>query len=167
MISKDQLSAAMQRECDICVHLYTKFDQAGFDYRPTPGQRSTLELMQYLSHMPLSAMTAMRNADWSVFGPKAAEAARMPASEFPAAMQRQKTAIAEFFAGLTDEQLATQTAPMPGGRGESTLGHAIVMGPASWFPAYKLQLFLYAKQAGAASIGTSNAWRGADAEVKA
>lgn len=166
MISKDQLSAAMQRECDICAHLYTKFDQAGFDYRPSPEQRSTLELMQYLSHMPVTAMTAMKNADWSTFGPKAATAAQMPAGDFPAAMAQQKAAIAEFFANVTDEQLATQTAPMPGGRGESTLGHAIVTGPAQWFPAYKLQLFLYAKQAGNKALGTSNAWRGMDAEPK-
>jgi hypothetical protein len=85
----------------------------------------------------------------------------MPASEFPAAMDRQKRDIEYFFASTSEETLATQQAPvMPSGM--LPLGAAILGGPFKWLTAYKLQLFLYAKATGARDIGTANAWAGID-----
>lgn len=166
MLTKNDLAAAMIRECDICVHLWSKFDEAGFGYRPSPDQRSTLELLQYLSHMGSSVLEVFLTGDWSLFGPRSAAAATMTAAEFPAAMERQKAAIREFFANVSDETMATQETPLPGGRGTATLEQAILGGPVLWLPAYKLQLFLYAKASGAKDIGTSNAWGGMDAAPK-
>lgn len=163
MITKDQLAHGMLRECDICIHLASKFDEAGLAYRPTPGQRSTLELMQYLSFAPGDALGFLRDGDWHRFGDAAKAATSVTAGEFPAAMERQKAKILAFFDGVTEEQLDTHQATLPGGRGHAPLGEAILNGPFIWLPAYKMQLFLYAKSTGGHHLGTSNVWRGIDA----
>lgn len=166
MLTKNDLARAMIRECDICVHLWSKFDEAGFAYRPSPDQRSTLELLQYLSHLGSTVLEVFYSGDWNLFGPRSAAASAMSAAEFPAAMERQKELIGEFFRTVTDEEMATKETPLPGGRGTATLEQAILGGPLLWLSAYKLQLFLYAKAAGARDIGTSNAWGGMDAPAK-
>src|SRR6188474_3380609 len=51
VLTKDELIATLQHEVRILQHLATKVDPAMLDYRPTPKQRSTLELLQYLSMM--------------------------------------------------------------------------------------------------------------------
>lgn len=162
MISKDQIAAVMLRECDICVHLHSKIPAGALDYRPTPGQRSTLELLQYLSFAPIAALGIFETGDWSQFGPQAEAAKLLTAAEFPAAMERQKAAITKFFAERSESDFETRMATLPGGRGEAPLGFAIMSGPMIWIAAYKMQLFLYAKSAGAHELGTSNVWGGRD-----
>ena len=51
VLTKDELIAALQKEVRILLHLVDKIDRAQLDYRPTSKQRSTLELLRYLSVM--------------------------------------------------------------------------------------------------------------------
>ncbi|HET6330883.1 MAG TPA: hypothetical protein VFF76_08865 [Holophagaceae bacterium] len=166
MITKDQLAAAMLRECDICLHLFSKLPAGAAEYRPSGKQRSTLELLRYLAISGMASMDCMAHADWKRFGDHAASTKEMPFDGFPGAMAKQKAFIEAFFAGISETALETQDAPLPGG-GTAPLGVAILNGPFKWLAAYKLQLFLYAKACGATEIGTSNAWRGADMPPKA
>jgi hypothetical protein len=161
MITKDQLAASMLRECDICRHLFTKLGPDSLTYRPSPGQRTTLELLRYLSICGISGIRCMAEGNWKIFSEYAERVKDMPAEEFPAAMQRQAEDIAAFFASINEETLETQQAPIPGG-GTLPLGVAILGGPFKWLAGYKLQLFLYAKAAGVTEIGTANAWAGID-----
>ena len=166
MITKDHIAAAMLRECDICLHLFSKLPAGAAEYRPSEKQRSTLELLRYLAISGVAGIDCMAHADWKRFGDHAASTKEMPLGGFPEAMAKQKAAIEAFFSGVTETALETQEAPLPGG-GTAPLGVAILNGPFKWLAAYKLQLFLYAKACGAVDIGTSNAWRGADMPPKA
>lgn len=161
MITKQQVASAMAHECDVCKHLHGKLAPGSLDYRPTPGQRSTVELLRYLAVCGIAGTRCMAENNWKMFGDFTARVKDMPAGEFPAAMDRQKAELQEFFAAVSDEALLNQPAPLPGG-GLQPLGAAILMGPFRWLAAYKLQLFLYAKATGAADIGTANAWAGVD-----
>jgi hypothetical protein len=161
VITKEQLSNAMTRECDICLHLYSKLSPDAYGYRPSPAQRTTLELLQYLAACGIGGIRAMASTNWKLFSEELARTKEMPAEEFPAAMTRQKAEIEAFFASTSEKALETQTATMPGG-GTLPLGAAILNGPLKWLAAYKLQLFLYAKATGAHEIGTANAWAGID-----
>jgi len=163
MITKDQLAESMTRECDICVHLYSKIGAEAFEYRPSPAQRSTFELLQYLSICGIASTQCMAQSDWKLYGDYSERVADMKPEDFPAAMERQKKELEEFFASVSEETLETQEAPFPGGD-TMPLGAAILNGPAKWLAAYKLQLFLYAKATGASEIGTANAWIDVDAE---
>jgi hypothetical protein len=166
MISKDQLADAMMRECDICQHLYEKLAALGpeaLEYRPSPAQRTTLELLRYLTVCGIAGLRFMAERRWAVFGEFQDRTCGMGAADFPAAMTRQKSEIHDFFEALTEEQLESQEALLPSG-GTAPLDVAILGGPLKWLAAYKLQLFLYAKAAGASGLGTANAWAGRDAQ---
>ena len=53
IITKSELLASLQKEVRILLHLASKIDRSQLDYRPTPKQRSTIELLQYLSYMTI------------------------------------------------------------------------------------------------------------------
>jgi len=161
MITRQQMADSMIRECDIAIHLFTKLTPEAYDYRPSEGQRSTLELLRYLTICASAGIRCMTENNWKLFADFGAQVKEMPAEEFPAAMERQKADIAAFFANTSDETLATQESSVPGG-GPMPLGAAILNGPAKWLAAYKMQLFLYAKAAGAPQLRTANVWRGSD-----
>ena len=44
-LTKSELLTALQNEARILMHLIGKIDHSAIDYRPTPKQRSTLELL--------------------------------------------------------------------------------------------------------------------------
>ena len=161
MITKEQLAQSMARECDIIVHLFSKMSPEAYDYQPSPEQRTTLALLRYLAVCASAGIHCMVNSDFKRFGGYTDRVKEMPASEFPAAMARQKQEILDFFASVSEETLRTQEAPVPGGA-VMPLGAAILNGPAKWLTAYKMQLFLYAKASGAPELKTANLWRGTD-----
>jgi hypothetical protein len=49
VLTKDELVAALKNEVRILLHLAGKIDRNQLDYRPTPKQRSTIELLRYLA----------------------------------------------------------------------------------------------------------------------
>ena len=51
VLTKSELIGSLQHEVRILLHLASKVDRDKLDYRPTPKQRSTLELLQYLTIM--------------------------------------------------------------------------------------------------------------------
>src|SRR5437868_14682332 len=51
VLTKSELISSLQMEVKILLHLAGKVDRAQLDYRPTPKQRSTIELLRYLSMM--------------------------------------------------------------------------------------------------------------------
>ncbi|MFL6246377.1 MAG: hypothetical protein ACJ74H_10160 [Thermoanaerobaculia bacterium] len=161
MIARDQFAQSLVRECDIIVHLFSKLSPDAYDYRPAPEQRSTVELLRYLSICASAGIHCMAQKDWKQFAEYRERVKEMPAAEFPAAMERQKQEILEFFASIAEEELRSQEAPMPGGT-MLPLGLAVMEGPLKWLAAYKMQLFLYAKATGATELKTSNLWRGVD-----
>ena len=161
MLSKEHLADAMTHECDVAIHLFSKLRPGTLEYRPSPGQRSTLELMRYLAICGIAGVTCMAASNWKLFSEFVARTREMPAEGFPDAMQRQKQELKEFFSKVDDDALRTQNAPLPGGT-ILPLGAAIVNGPLKWLSAYRLQLFVYAKASGASELVTSNAWRGVD-----
>lgn len=167
MITKDQLAASLLRDCDIALHLYSKLKPEDADYRPSEKQRTTLDLLRYLSICAAAGIDCSAHADWSRFKAFGDRAAAMTFEGFPAAMEAQKAAIEAFFKSVNEEQLETQEAPLPGGRGAATLGLAILNGPQKWLVAYKMQLFLYAKACGHEHLATSNVWGGMDMPPKA
>jgi len=160
MVSKEHVAASMLRECDICIHLFGKLPPEAYDYRPSEGQRSTLELLRYLAICGIGGIRAMSGGDWGVWKDFSARTAEMPAEGFPAMMERQKEEIAAFFAETSEETLETQPATLPW-KETVPLGAALLAGPFKWLAAYKLQLFLYAKANGA-EVSTPNAWMGSD-----
>jgi hypothetical protein len=161
MITKDQFAQSLARECDIAIHLFSKLSPEAYEYQPSPEQRTTVNLLRYLSVCASAGIRCIVEKDWKLFAEYRERVKDMPATEFPAAMERQKQEILDFFASITEEALGSQEGLMPGGA-TLPVGLAIMEGPLKWLAAYKMQLFLYAKATGATELKTSNLWRGVD-----
>lgn len=161
MITKTHLLDSMLHECTVAQHLFTKLTAAGYDYRPSAKQRTTTELMQYLSIIGIAGTTCIVERDWKLFAPFSERAKAMRPEEFIERMDRQKAELISLFKALPDERLASSEGLLPGGASQP-LDVALMNGPVKWLTAYKLQLFLYAKAAGAEEITTVNAWAGVD-----
>jgi len=164
MITKQQLADSFIHECDVCLHLATKLSDEGMRYQPSEQQRTSLDLLRYLSICAIAGMQCMAANDWTLFTGYQARVKDMTADQFPAAMQQQKAEIQQFFDNITEAELETRQSALPGVADHKIpLALALMNGPLKWLTAYKMQLFLYAKAASAPEIGTPNVWRGRDA----
>jgi hypothetical protein len=162
VMTKAELIDALQNEVRILLHLAGKIDRSKLDYRPTPKQRSTLELIQYLSIMGpelVKATTAGR------FDPAAWSEAEKTAysrtfDQALAAIGEQTRAYAALLADVSDADLRAQVEMFgqPTSRG-AFLVNLVLCGCA----AYRTQLFLYLKACGREELNTMNLWAGMDA----
>ncbi len=161
MLDKNDIRDMLLKECDVCVHLHGKLPKGAADYRPTPGQRSTLELLRHVAHSSIDGLRGMTDMKWETWEPNEKRLATMRLEDFPAEMARQKKEIVEYFERLTDKQFASQESMLMNGT-KTKLAAALLDGPVRWATGYRMQLFLYAKAAGNAGIGTWNCWDGVD-----
>ncbi len=157
MFTLEDFIAAYRKESALCLRLFEKIPDGGLDYRPTPGQRSTLELLRYVSYGPHNVVRRILAGDWTL-GRELAEAAKsMPASDFPRVLQAQTDDVALRLHGTDPGRLAAETFTFPWGE-ILTKGAALVSHPLKWMTGYKMQLFLYLKAAGASELGTPYLW---------
>jgi stage V sporulation protein SpoVS len=162
VMTKPELVAALQNEVRILGHLAGKIDPAMLDYRPTPKQRSTLELLRYLSMM---GPTLLEGAIAGVFDEAKWGAAEQAASALSveqalAAIAAQAEGYARLLAPVSDEDLRAEIAPF----GEkSSRGAFLVNMVLCGCAAYRTQLFLYLKACGREELSTWNLWAGVDA----
>jgi hypothetical protein len=162
VLTKPELIASLQNEVRILLHLAGKVDRAKLDYRPTPKQRSTLELLKYLSVM---GPALVRAAQAGGFDPavwteaeKAADARDF--DQTLAAIAAHRDTYAALLGGMSDADFRSEI-EMFGTR--TTRGAFIVNLVLSGCAAYRTQLFLYLKASGREELGTMNLWAGADA----
>jgi hypothetical protein len=165
MVDRDAILGLMLRECDLCVHLHGKIPAGKMEFRFTPGQRSTTELLRYLSFIGLAATKCIAAGSWDPYQALAKEAGTLAPADFPAAMERQKKGLRGVFAELTEKDLATRTFEMPW-KQVLPLGQGIVALAYAALVAYRMQLFLHAKAAGNAALTTANCWGGFDMPPK-
>lgn len=165
VLTKSELIALLQKEVRILLHLVSKIDPAALDYRPTPKQRSTIELLRYLTNMgpalvqygkgqPLDA-AAMTNA--------VDTANARDFDQTVAALAAHAELYVELLADVTDEDFRAEIAGadgLPVTRGQFMVYH--VLGQCA---AYRTQLFLYLKACGREELNTMNLWLGIDAAI--
>jgi hypothetical protein len=161
MYSVEQFARAYRKEALVCINLYGKIPAGGLDYRPTPGQRSTLELMRYLSYGPYNVARRIVAGDWSIGMPANEATKDMPASDFPDRMLWQANEVERIVKSVPVTSLINDEMTFPW---KETLkkGEALVAYPLKWATGYRMQMFLYLKAAGAHQLGFAEAWRHPD-----
>ena len=161
MIRKADLLDTLVHECNVITHLHSKVPDGAWDYRPSPKQRSTRELLQYLAACGIGSARAMVDGNWKGYEAAMERAAGTEPEAFPDLMTRQREELEALLGGLTDEELASREAMLPWGE-KVTLGRALLETTLKWLTAYRMQLFLYAKASGNQGINTANCWGGVD-----
>jgi hypothetical protein len=159
--------ALLQREVRILQHLASKVDPAMLDYRPTPKQRSTIELLRYLTNMGPTLMKYAKGQPLDAAAMSAAiEAANArDFNETVTALAAHADVYAELLADMSDEDFRAETKGFDGQ--PVTRGQFIVYHVIGQCAAYRTQLFLYLKACGREELNTMNLWVGIDASIPA
>ena len=165
MLSKSDLLSAILKECHICVHLFDKIPDGKMDYRPTPKQRSTFELLQYLTYCASGFTDALITGNWDGYGKFETEAASMTADQFPVAMEHEMQRISRLFESISDNDFSTKEVETMSGE-KMKLGQGLLEITYRFISSYRMQLFLYAKASGNENIWTPDCWEGVDVERK-
>ena len=158
-LTKDEVIAQLQKEVRILLHLAGKVDRSTLDYRPTPKQRSTIELLRYLMGMGPTLVRSIKSGSFDVEAWQAMTA-KANAADFDqvlAMIRAQESEYASLLASWTEAdfrgsiELFGRTATRA-----VWLLELVLNGCA----AYRTQLFCYLKSCGREELSTSNLWRG-------
>ena len=162
VLTKSELIASLQNEVRILRHLAGKVDRARLDYRPTPKQRSTIELLKYLSMMgPTLVQYALADTpDPTVWATAAQAAEARDFDQTLAAIAAQGDAYATLLGEVTDADFRAEVTGFDGNK--TSRGALIVNMVLSGCAAYRTQLFLYLKACGRDELATMNLWAGVD-----
>jgi hypothetical protein len=161
VMNKTELIASLQNEVRILLHLASKIDRAKLDYRPTPKQRSTIELLKYLSMMGPTMVDVVKAG---AFDPAAWTAAEEAANardfdQALAAIASHSDRYATMLADMSDADLRSEIELF----GQtSSRGSIFVNLLLCSYAAYRTQLFLYLKACGREELNTMNLWGGMD-----
>jgi DinB family protein len=162
VLTKSELIACLQNEARILLHLAGKVDRAKLDYRPTPKQRSTIELLKYLSVMAPRwlqyAKAGAFDSDAWTTAERAAEA-----RDFDQTLLAIAAHADAYSALLADVSDADLRAEIDGAGIKITRGAFIVNYVLCESAAYRMQLFLYLKACGREELSTWNLRAGVDA----
>jgi hypothetical protein len=160
-LTKDELISSLQNEVRILQHLCTKIEPSMLDYRPTPKQRSTLELLRYLTNMGPQLVQGAKTGTFNVeaWTKASQEAEARDFNQTVKALAAQHDAYAALIGPMTDADFR-ETVNMfgtPMSRG-AFIVNLVLAGCA----AYRTQIFLYLKANGREELTTANLWGGAD-----
>jgi hypothetical protein len=170
VLTKDELIASLQDEVRILVHLAGKVDKSKLDYRPSPKQRSTLELLQYMAIMGPTQVAVIKTGTFdratmgAMWAPREAAAKSMTLEQAVDAIQKQSAEYATLLGSWTDADFRAEV-NMFGNK--SSRGYLIVNLVLGGHAAYRTQLFCYLKACGRDELNTMNLWAGTDAAMSA
>ena len=165
VLTRDELISTLQNEVRILVHLAGKVDPAQLDYRPTPKQRTTLELLQYMAVMGPTQLLVIKTGVYdrptlsALWTPAMAAANAMSFDQTIAAIQAQSALFASSLYEWSDADFREEI-NMFGSKftRAALLMNQVICG----FAAYRMQLFCYLKSCGREELNTVNLWAGVD-----
>ena len=162
VLTKPELVAALQNEARILHHLAGKIDRSKLDYRPTAKQRSTLELLKYLSMMgpTLVRYVKVDTPDPAMWTDATAAADARDFDQTIAAIAAHGDLYASLLADVSDADLRAEVMGVDGSK--TSRGSVLVNGVLCSCAAYRTQLFLYIKACGREELNTMNLWAGVD-----
>src|SRR5947209_19656387 len=164
VLTKDELISSLQNEVRILVHLAGKIDPSKLDYRPTPKQRSTLELLQYMSVMGPQLIRAVKSGavDGAAWGAADAAAKAMNFEQVVAGIQKESDDYAQFLSSWSEEDFRGKIEMFGSTASRGSLLVAYVV---AGHAAYRTQLFCYLKANGRDELNTMNLWAGMDGSM--
>jgi hypothetical protein len=160
MYTKENLIASVENEFRIIKHLAEKIPADTEGYKPTEGQRTTLELLRYLATVFANGTHVIYEGTTEAYKTGPLKGDDVTIENFSEKMDAQLGMWKEMMEKFDDTQLNTTINIY--GMGDMSKGRYLIENLVKWAAAYKMQLFLYIKASGNSSIGTSNLWGGMD-----
>jgi hypothetical protein len=165
VLTKEELISSLQNEVRILLHLASKIDRNQLEYRPTPKQRSIIELLRYMTVMGPNVIRAIKSGafDGAAFGAAQAAANAMNFDQVLAAIEKQSGDYAQQLGAFSDADFRVEIDMF--GKKVSRGSHIVFL-VLGGFAAYRTQLFLYLKACGRDEINTMNLWGGVDGPMQ-
>jgi hypothetical protein len=162
VLTRDELIGSLRHEVRVLLHLAGKIDRRQLDYRPTPKQRSTMELLRYLSEMgpQLVHSAKLGHFDLESWTTAARAAESRDLDQTLAAIGSHGDFYARELGAMSDADFRT---PIEMFGNQTTRGAFIVNLVLCGCAAYRTQLFVYLKACGREELSTMNLWAGVDA----
>ncbi len=168
VLTKDELIASLKDEVRVLLHLVSKAGPEQLAYRPSPKQRSTFELLQYLTILGPIHLGVVKTGTFDMAqgaGIWAREEAIAKARDFDetkSAIEGLSQIFADGISAISDDELRQPIAlfGQPASRGQWLVRLLL-----SHYTAYRMQLFLYLKSGGREELNTMNLWAGIDAPM--
>ena len=154
VLTKEELISSLRHEVRILMHLAGKADKSKLDYRPTPKQRSTLELLRYLAIMGPAVIAVIKGGAFNrpalsaAWEPAIAASAQMNFGQAMAAIQTLSDEYVRLLAGWTEADFRGEADMF--GNHKTTRGYLLVNLVVGGHAAYE-------------ELNTMNLWAGADA----
>jgi hypothetical protein len=167
VLSKVELIASLQTEVRLALHLVSKADAAHLDYRPSASQRSTLELIRYISMMgpTIIRWTLANTSDFEIWTKAEAASKERSFEQATEAIAAQHAEYADLLGGLTDADFRAEVTDFDGNK--TSRGAFLVNLVLGGSAAYRMQLFLYLKASSAPTLNSGNLWSGKDTPAQA
>lgn len=165
VLTKQELIGALTHEVNVLRHLITKIDADAVDYRPTPGQRSAIELVRYLVVQGPVLTSAIKAGafDGAAWGAAQAVADQADLAGLDAMLATHPAWFAEHVGAMSDDDLRGTVELFAGPMSRGVYLVTLVLAN---YTAYRTQLFCYLKACGRHELKTSNLWRGVDPAPK-
>ena len=157
MLSKNDVRDAILNEYKIIKQLVTKLPEGSDDFRISDDQRSTIEVLRYLTLVGPGVVHAGLDNGFTWVGENAAASEKLGMADIPAYLDGAMAEIHGLFEKMTDEEFANRDVHVEG-MGDWKMNTWLLNTVMKFVPAYKLMLFNHAKAAGNADIGTWDAW---------
>jgi hypothetical protein len=165
VLEKPELISSLQNEVRLLLHLCGKAKPEMFDYRPTPKQRSLIELLRYMTVLMPLLVPSIKGGTFSVDDWTAGEA-RAASMDFDAllkTLESQAALYAELVGAMSDDELRGEIEMF--GMKKMTRGTMLVNLLLCGHSAYRMQLFCYLKACGREELNTMNLWMGIDGSM--
>jgi hypothetical protein len=168
VLTKDELIGSLKNEVRILLHLAGKIDRKQLDYRPTPKQRSAIELLRYMAVMGPMIIRGVKAGkfDGPAWQAAVAEADAMNFDQVLGAIAKQSSTYEELLSSFSDADFRSEVDLFGQGQ-KSSRGSIIVNMALCGCAAYRTQLFCYLKSCGRDELNTMNLWAGMDAAMPA
>lgn len=165
MITKEDFFSSIRQEGVIVKHLASKIRPEDLNYRPGEKQRSTLELIQYLSYCGKVATSFVISGSWDAAKKMSEDAKLVNLDNFSDAMDAQMNEIEILLKRFDNKTLSEMDSKTPWGAPQKA-GLGLINTTLKFLTAYRMQLFLYLKDSGNTGLSTSNCWMGMDPAPK-
>lgn len=157
MPSKSDVRDSLVHEYKVIKQLASKLPEGSEDYRISPDQRSTAELLKYLSLVGPGLIHAANDNGFTWFGENAEKVESMTLAEAPDYLDGAIAEMEALFEGISEEDFENRAVSVEG-MGDWTVQTWLLNTACKFVPAYKLMLFNHAKAAGNAELDTWDAW---------
>ena len=161
MLSKLEFLASLKREGKILTHLASHLQAKHLAFRFTKPQRSTLELLQYLTINVQAGVGYYMTGSWDHWDDLEGKAHTVDLASFAAALKTQERAVVRLLAPVSDAAWRSLLVKPMSGKGRKIhLDAALFETTLTTAIGYRMQLFLQAKAAGLAQLKSSDLWAG-------